>query len=107
MLSLVGFCLARDSRQFKKGIAMCEKAISLDSQNTDHYLHLGRIYLMAGRKAVAIAIFRRGLKVRKDNRIIQELQNIGIRKSPPFDSLPRAHVLNVVTGKLLQILKLR
>ena len=107
MLSLFGFCLARDSRQFKKGAAMCEKAISLDSQNTDHYLHLGRIHLMTGRKSVAIAIFRRGLKVRKDIRIIRELQNIGIRKSPPFDSLPRTHVLNIMTGKLLQLLKLR
>lgn len=107
MLSLVGFCLARDSRQFKKGVALCEKAIALDSQNTEHYLHLGRIHLLAGHKARAIATFRRGLKIRKDNRLILELQGIGIRQSPPFASLPRTNVLNIVTGKLLQLLKLR
>lgn len=107
MLSLVGFCIARDSRQFKKGMAMCEKAISLDSQNTDHYLHLGRIHLLAGHKSLAIATFRRGLKIRRDNRITAELQKIGIRKSPPFSSLARTHVLNIVAGKLLQLLNLR
>lgn len=107
MLSLVGFCLARDSHQFKKGVALCEKAIALDSQNTDHYLHLGRIHLLAGHKARAIATFRRGMKIRRDNRLIHELQQIGIRKSPPFASLSRTNVLNIITGKIMQILRLR
>jgi len=107
MLSLCGFSLARDSRQFKKGAALCEKAIALDAQNTSHYLHLGRVHLLAGHKSLAIATFRRGLKIRKDNRLIHELQRIGIRKSPPFASLSRTNVLNIVTGKLLQLLNLR
>ena len=107
MLSLCGFSLAKDSRQFKKGVALCEKAIALDSQNTIHYLHLGRVHLLAGHKARAIATFRHGLKIRKDHRLIQELQRIGIRKSPPFASLSRTNVLNIITGKLLQLMKLR
>lgn len=107
MLSLCGFSLAKDSRQFKKGVELCEKAIALDAQNTDHYLHLGRVHLLAGHKTRAIAAFRRGLKIRKDNRLIQELQRIGIRKSPPFAALSRTNVLNVITGKLLQLLKIR
>lgn len=107
MLSLCGFGLAKDSRQFKKGVALCEKAIALDAQNTTHYLHLGRVHLLAGHKARAIATFRKGLKIRKDNRLIQELQRIGIRKSLPFASLSRTNVLNIITGKLLQLLKLR
>jgi len=107
MLSLCGFSLAKDSHQFKKGVAMCEKAIALDAQNTTHYLHLGRVYLLAGHKARAIATFRKGLKIRKDRRLIQELQQIGIRKSPPFASLSRTNVLNIITGKIMQLLKLR
>ena len=107
MLSLCGFSLAKDSRQYKKGVELCEKAIALDAQNTTHYLHLGRVYLLAGHKARAIATFRRGLKIRKDNRLIQELQRIGIRKSPPFASLSRTNVLNIITGKLLQLMNLR
>lgn len=107
MLSLCGFSLAKDSHQFKKGVALCEKAIALDSQNTDHYLHLGRVHLLAGHKARAITAFRRGLKIRKDNRLIHELQRIGIRKSPPFASLSRTNVFNIITGKLMNLLKLR
>lgn len=107
ILSLVGFSLARDSRQFKKGAALCERAIALEPRNIDHYLHLGRVHLLAGHKTMAIATFRRGLKIRKDNRLVAELQKIGIRKSPPFESLSRTNVLNIVTGKLLQLLKLR
>ena len=107
MLSLCGFSLAKDSRQYKKGVALCEKAIALDFQNTSHYLHLGRVHLLAGHKARAIATFRKGLKIRKDNRLLHELQVIGIRKSPPFASLSRTNVLNIVTGKLLQVLRLR
>ena len=107
MLSLCGFSLAKDSRQYKKGVALCEKAIALDFQNTNHYLHLGRVHLLAGHKARAIATFRKGLKIRKDNRLIHELQMIGIRKSPPFASLSRTNVLNIVTGKIMQILRLR
>lgn len=107
MLSLMGFCIARDSRQFKKGIALCEKAIALNPHHSDHYLHLGRIHLLAGRKELAIATFRRGLKIRMDRRIIHELQEIGIRKAPPFASLSRTHILNIVTGKMLRLLNLR
>lgn len=107
MLSLCGFGLAKDSRQYKKGVALCEKAIALDAQNTTHYLHLGRVHLLAGHKARAIATFRKGMKIRKDARLIHELQQIGIRKSPPFSSLARTNILNIVTGKLLQLLKLR
>lgn len=107
MLSLCGFGLAKNSRQFKKGVALCEKAIALDTQNTEHYLHLGRVHLLAGHKSRAIATFRKGLKIRKDQRLINELQKIGIRKSPHFATLSRTNILNIVAGKLLHLLKFR
>lgn len=107
MLSLCGFGLAKNSRQFKKGVALCEKAIALDALNTEHYLHLGRVHLLAGHKTRAIATFRKGLKIRKDQRLITELQKIGIRKSPPFDTLARTNILNIVAGKVLHLLKFR
>lgn len=107
MLSLCGFGLAKNSRQFKKGAALCEKAIALDALNTEHYLHLGRVHLLAGHKTRAIATFRKGLKIRKDQRLINELQKIGIRKSPPFATLSRTNILNIVAGKLLHLLKFR
>ena len=107
MLSLMGYSLAREAGQFQKGIDLCLKAIALNPHNCDHYLHLGRIYLLAKKKNIAIKIFRKGLKIRKDARILEELRLLGHRRSPPFDSLPRNHVVNRVTGKILNALKLR
>lgn len=107
MLSLMGYTIASEAGQFRKGIELCLKAISLNPHNSDHYLRLGRIYLLAGKKDLAIKVFRKGLKIRKDRNIMEELKQLGCRQSPPFESLPRDHVVNKVTGKLLNTLKLR
>ncbi|HIJ95393.1 MAG TPA: hypothetical protein HPP94_06595 [Desulfuromonadales bacterium] len=107
MLSLMGFSLAKEAGQFQKGIQMCMKAIALNPRNCDHYLHLGRIYLLARKKHLAIKVFNKGISIRKDARILEELRQLGSRKSPPFASLPRDHVINVYAGKFLHALKLR
>lgn len=107
MLSLMGYSLARDAGQFRKGIELCLKAVALNPHNCDHYLHLGRIYLLADKKDFAIKAFRKGLKIRKDARIIEELRRLGIRRSPPFASLSRNHIVNRVMGRVLNTLKLR
>lgn len=104
MLSLMGYTLAREAGQFRKGIELCLKAISLNPQNIEHYLHLGRIYLLAKKKDYAIKTFRKGLKIRKDARILEELRLLGIRRPPPVSSLSRNHVVNRVTGKILHTL---
>ncbi|MDD2897699.1 MAG: tetratricopeptide repeat protein [Desulfuromonadaceae bacterium] len=107
MLSLMGYSIASEAGQIKKGIDLCIKAISMNPLNTDHYLLLGRIYLLANKKDQAIKIFLKGLKIHNDSRISRELKLLGNRRTPPFSSLPRTHVLNRVTGKILNTLKLR
>ncbi|MBC8018250.1 MAG: tetratricopeptide repeat protein [Verrucomicrobia bacterium] len=107
MLSLMGYSLAREARQYHKGIELCLKAIALNPHNCDHYLHLGRIYLLAKKKDLAIKAFRKGLKIRKDARILDEIRLLGLRRSPPFASLSRNHLVNRLTGKILRALKLR
>jgi len=107
MISLMGYSLAKQSGQLKEGIALCEKAISLNPRHTEHYLHLGRIYLIAGKKEAAIRIFKTGLRVRKDDLIIKELRGLGIRKPPFLSSLSRDHMLNIWAGKLFKTLQLR
>ena len=107
MISLMGYSLATQSGQLKEGIALCEKALSLNSNSPEHYLNLGRIYLLANRRERAINIFRTGLRVRKDSRIIHELKNLGIRKPPVLESLPRDHMINIIAGKMLTLLNLR
>lgn len=105
MLSLIGYSLARESGQYRKAIEMCLKAIALNPHNSEHYLHMGRIYLLAQKKNIAIKAFRKGLKIRKDARIMEELRLLGFRRNPLFASLPRNHVVNRVTGKIMSILK--
>jgi tetratricopeptide (TPR) repeat protein len=107
MMSLMGYSLAREAGQFQKGIELCYKAITLSPHNCEHYLHLGRIYVLAKRREQAIKAFQLGLKIRKDSRIMEEIRLLGSRKSPPFPSLPRGHLVNKVTGKILRTLKLR
>ncbi len=107
MLSLMGYSLAREAGQFRKAIEMCFKAIASNPHNSEHYLHMGRIYLLANKKNLAIKAFRQGLKIRKDARIMEELRLLGFRRLPTFISLPRNHVVNRVTGKILRILKLQ
>jgi tetratricopeptide (TPR) repeat protein len=107
MMSLMGYSLAKESGQFQKAIELCHKAISLSPHNCEHYLHLGRVYVLAKKREQAIKAFHLGLKIRRDARLLDEIQQLGSRKSPPFPSLSRGHVINRVTGKILHSLKLR
>jgi len=107
MLSLMGYSLAKQSGQLKEGISLCEKAISLNPTHTEHYLNLGRIYILANKREPAIRIFKAALRIRKDPRIIHELRSLGIRKPPFVSSLSRDHLINILAGKVLKLLRFR
>lgn len=99
--SALAYCLAKERRQFQKALLLCQQAISEDPANPEHYYQLGRIYLLAEQKNQAIVTFRRGLKNKRHQPIIDELHRIGIRKPPLFSSLERNHFLNRSAGILL------
>jgi tetratricopeptide (TPR) repeat protein len=99
--SALGYCLAKERRQYQKALALCREALSAEPADPRHYYHLGRIYLLANQKTEAITTFRRGLKQQRHQPIIDELRRLGARKPPVFTSLPRDHVLNKSFGKLL------
>jgi tetratricopeptide (TPR) repeat protein len=99
--SALGYCLAKERRQYRQALALCRTAIGSAPGDPRHYYHLGRIYLLAGQKSTAIAAFRRGLKLQRHQPIIDELRRLGVRKPPVFDSLPRDHLLNRAMGILL------
>lgn len=105
--SYLGYCLAKERHQLARGLALCQQAIQDEPQKTDHYLNLGRIYLLAGQKNQAISTLRRGLKVGRNPRIVQELKKLGLRKSPVFSGLERNHPANKYAGILLQRLGFR
>lgn len=107
VLSCLGYCLAREHRQLQKGTSLCLEAMQKDPHNALHYLNLGRIYLLARQKQLAIQTFRRGLKTGRNPQIIQELKRLGIRKRPVFSGLHREHPLNRFFGVFFSRLGMR
>lgn len=99
--SKLAYCLAKERRQLQQALRMCLDALQGEPDNPEHYYQLGRIYLIAGQKRRAISTFRKGLKFKRHQPIIDELVRIGVRKEPVINSLPREHLLNRSLGKLL------
>jgi len=98
--SALAYCLAKERRQYQKAFALCREALGAEPADPRHYYHLGRIHLLANQKSQAIAAFRRGLKLRRYQPIIDELRRLGVRKPPVFGALPRDHFLNRSFGIL-------
>jgi len=105
--SYLAFCLAKERRQMTKAISLCLTAMQQEPTRTLHHLNLGRIYLMAGQKTRAIQTFRRGLKVERNQQIIDELKKLGLRQAPVLKALNRAHPLNKCLGILFHKIGMR
>lgn len=105
--SCLGFCMAATRQQFAQGIELCTAAIDKDPETTTHYLHLGRIYLMAGQRDEAINAFRQSFQYGRDQQIIRELDLLGTRRPPVIKSLKRDHPLNKYLGIIFSRLGLR
>lgn len=96
----LAFCLAKERRQYQQAMALCREALQAEPDNPDHYYQLSRIYMVAGQKRQAIKSLRKGLKFKRHQPIIDELNRLGTRKEPVFPSLPREHILNRSAGIL-------
>lgn len=98
--SKLAYCLARERRQYKQALALCLEALNAEPSNPDHYYQLSRIHLLTGKKQAALKTLRKGLKFKRYQPIIDELNRLGFRKDPYFTSLPREHFLNRSAGIL-------
>lgn len=107
LASYLGYCMARERQQFKKGAGLCLDAVKEDPEQAIHYLNLGRVYLAAGEKVLAIKTLRQGLRLGRNRLILAELKKLGIRRPPVFRSLPRTHALNKHLGRLFARLGMR
>lgn len=99
--SKLAYCLAKERHQYQQAMDLCREALLAEPDNPDHYYQLSRIYLLAGKKQQAIKSLRRGLKFKRHQQSIDELNRLGTRKAPIFTSLPREHILNRSAGVLL------
>jgi tetratricopeptide (TPR) repeat protein len=99
--SRLAYCMAKERHQYQQAMALCQQALQEEPDNPDHYYQLSRIYVTAGKKGRAIKSLRKGLKFKRHQPSIDALNQLGFRKTPPFSSLPREHILNRIAGILL------
>ncbi len=119
------YCIAKERGQIREAVRLCQAALDAEPHNPVHYLNLGRVFLHAGDKAKAIAIFWKGISrapgaeqgvaieaplqghAKEHALILAELRRLGIRKKVPFPSLHRGHPLNRIAGKLMAVFGMR
>lgn len=105
--SCLGYCLAKEKRQIREGIELCQQARRKEPERSLHYLNLGRIYKLAGQKQFAIKIFRQGMRMEANRTIMKELESLGLRREPVFHGLDRNHPLNKHVGKFMAAMGMR
>ena len=105
--SYLAYCVAKERGQYKLSVSLCEEAIAREPAHAGHYLNLGKVYLISGKKAEALKAFREGISHEADPRIIAELDRMGSRKAPPISFLKRDNPLNKYLGIVLRKIRLR
>lgn len=107
MHSYLGYCIARERGQSRKGIELCTAALALEPENPAHFLNLGKIHVLCKNKDEAMRVFRQGLAFGSHPEIVRMLTELGMRKPPLFPWLKRSNPLNRYLGLLLSRLGLR
>lgn len=107
LISHLAYCLAKEKQDVTTATSLARRALRDEPWNSTHYLNLGRIYLLSGRKKDAIRTLRDGLLHENNPRIKEELARLGTRKYPVIATLPREHPLNRMLGKIFTRFKLR
>jgi tetratricopeptide (TPR) repeat protein len=105
--SSLAYCLAKVKGNYREAVILARKALDHEPENAVHYRNLGRILLLSGETKQGIQVLRQGMQFGEQFSIIQELENLGIRKPPIFKKLTRTHPLNKYFGLLLSWLGLR
>jgi len=100
--SFLGYCVAKERGQVTKGVELCMVSLELEPGNPDHYLNLGKVYLVSNNKEGAIRAFREGMAKGGSREIVEKLKELGARKSPVIPFLARANPLNRYLGLFLK-----
>jgi len=107
VMGWLGYCLAVERQDYSRALILCNTAVETTPENPDLYLALGRVYLLAGRRYQALTTLRKGLKMGRNELIVQELTEMGLRKEPVFHFLERGNPLNVMAGRVMSRLRMR
>jgi tetratricopeptide (TPR) repeat protein len=105
--SYLGYCMAKERGQVKKGIELCSLSLEQEPEKADHYLQLAKIHLLAGNKQETLRVLREGMARGENQGLIALLDAIGTRKPPVLSFLPRENPVNRLLGICLERLRLR
>lgn len=105
--SYLGYCIAKQRGQIKKGIDLCLSSLERERDEPAHYLNLGKIHFLSGNKQEALRIFREGMSKGRHEEIQKILDEIGVRKPPVITSLHRDNPVNRFLGIFFKKIGLR
>jgi tetratricopeptide (TPR) repeat protein len=105
--SYIAYCKALTVGVYAEVVGICMEAMRDEPKNSEIYLNLGRIHLLAYNRKQAIKVFQLGLRQQRNSRISTELTALGVRKQPPFPFLHRSNPINKYLGIALNKLCLR
>ncbi len=94
----MGYCLAKERGLYAEAVSLCKEALRQDPKEPLHFLYLGRVHLLAGRKKDAIRIFKMGLRFGRCPDIVAELNRLGMRRQPVLPFLARSNPINKYLG---------
>ncbi len=90
----------------RDGLELCFQALAADRRNSNAYLCLARLYVLADEKKKAIDVLGQGLRVCGNPRSLITLRrSLGVRQVPAIPFLPRENAVNVNLGRVLRKLK--
>ena len=105
--SYLGYCIARERGQHRKGRELCLGSLAVEPDRPAHYCNLGRVQMISGDREDALRVLREGMAKGGSPEIIRFLDTLGRRTPPLFPSLSRGNPLNRYLGLLLKRLGLR
>lgn len=105
--SYLGYCIAKERGQWKRGSELCLFSLDLEPENPAHYLNLAKVYVIAGQKPDALRVLREGMAAGGNDEIRALLSVMGMRKPPVLRFLSRDHFLNKWLGLILSRIGLR
>jgi len=105
--SYLGYCIAKERGQYRKGMEICQSSLAVEPDDPGHFYNLARLHLVSGDKMEALRVLREGMAKGGNPEIVHLLENLGKRNSLLFPSFSRTHPLNRYLGLLLRRLGLR
>lgn len=105
--SYLGYCIAKERGQVKKGIDLCNASLRHEPGNAVHHLNLAKVHLVAKQKSESLDALRQGMAAGGSPEIAELLERLGTRKPPVIPFISRDNFLNKYLGMLLAKMHLR